>query len=68
MGGGRLKPHAGKGSAGGRGRGEGTRTSNISSMLVTPDVSKLSGWLKAAAYCRVAREGDTKRGEVRVGR
>ena len=27
------------------------RTSNIVLMLVTPDVSKLSGWLKAAASC-----------------
>ena len=25
-------------------------------MLVTLDVSKLSGWLNASAYCRVQRE------------
>ena len=30
------------------------RTSNIQAMLVTLDVSKLSGWLNFVAYCRVA--------------
>ena len=30
-------------------------TSNISSMVVTRDVSKLSGWLNAFANCRVMR-------------
>ena len=38
------------------------RTRNISYMLVTLDVSRLSGWLNADAYCRVQRgayhEGD----------
>ena len=31
------------------------RTSNMPSMSVTLDVSKVSGWLKVSAYCRVAR-------------
>ena len=37
-------------------------------MLVTLDVSKLSGWLNAVAPCRVEREGHAMRGEVRAGR
>ena len=36
-------------------------------MEVTLDVSKLSGWLKAAALCRVER-GHAMRNEVRAGR
>ena len=40
--------------AAGRARAE--RTKNISSMLVTLDVSKLSGWLNADALCRAERE------------
>ena len=31
------------------------RTSNMLSMVVTLDVSRLSNWLKASAPCRVAR-------------
>ena len=31
------------------------RTSNMAPMLVTLDVSKLSGWLNADALCRVQR-------------
>ena len=31
------------------------RTLNICCMVVTLDVSKLSGWLNALAYCRVQR-------------
>ena len=31
------------------------RTSNMLSMVVTLDVSRLSNWLKASALCRVAR-------------
>ena len=38
---------------GGRARAE--RTRNMLSMFVTLDVSKLSGWLNACAYCRVER-------------
>ena len=33
------------------------RTWNMRRMSVTLDVSKLSGWLNAVAYCRVARRG-----------
>ena len=38
----------------GAGHGE-ERTQNIRYMLVTLEVSKLSGWLNADAYCRVER-------------
>ena len=31
------------------------RTRNMSTMSVTLDVSKLSGWLNAYAYCRVEK-------------
>ena len=42
------------------------RTQNIQNMFVTLDVSKLSGWLNAAAFCRVERRAyDAERG---VGR
>ena len=34
-------------------RARAERTRNISLMVVTPEVSKLSGWLKADAACRV---------------
>ena len=38
------------------GGGQGSeRTSNIWRMSVTLEVSKLSGWLNALAYCRVER-------------
>ena len=33
------------------------RTANMRYMSVTLDVSKLSGWLNASAYCRVERRG-----------
>ena len=39
-----------------QGRARAERTINISSMYVTLDVSKLSGWLNADAPCRVKRE------------
>ena len=32
------------------------RTENMYSMVVTLEVSKLSGWLNACAFCRVQRE------------
>ena len=32
-------------------------------MVVTLDVSKLSGWLNADAYCRESNGGHTVRGE-----
>ena len=34
------------------GRGRAERTENMCSMSVTLDVSRLSGWLNASAYCR----------------
>ena len=47
------------------GRACAERTSNMPLMSVTLDVSKLSSWLKANAYCRVEKEGHATRGEVR---
>ena len=45
----------------------GERTSNIQRMFVTRDVSKPTGWLKAAAFCRVeSRACVTGRGAGRV--
>ena len=53
-------------AGGARARAE--RTSNMWSILVTLNVSKLSGWLNALAPCRVERrESDAER-EVRPGR
>ena len=40
------------------------RTKNIAAMAVTLEVSKLSGWLNADAYCRESKEGHAVRGEV----
>ena len=40
-------------AVGARARAE--RTQNMPPMLVTLDVSKLSGWLNAVACCRVER-------------
>eukprot|EP00964_Phaeocystis_antarctica_P028340 scaffold15977_cov53-Phaeocystis_antarctica.AAC.3 len=47
----------GPGCEGWGGRACAERTWNMLSMSVTLDVSKLSGWLKADAYCRVQRRG-----------
>ena len=44
------------------------RTLNICCMVVTLEVSKLSGWLNAFAYCRESKEGHAVRGEVYAGR
>ena len=41
--------------AGAEGMRGAERTRNMLYMIVTLDVSKLSGWLKADAYCRVER-------------
>ena len=38
------------------------RTSNICHMLVTLDVSKLSGWLNALAPCRGSKGGHAVQG------
>ena len=43
------------------------RTANILPMVVTLDVSKLSGWLKASAFCRVARWAYEARGRCVPG-
>eukprot|EP00964_Phaeocystis_antarctica_P058051 scaffold34414_cov60-Phaeocystis_antarctica.AAC.6 len=51
-------------------RARAKRTWNIQLMSVTLDVSKLSGWLKAAAFYRVEREACTRDAgrSVRAGR
>ena len=41
---------------------------NMLRMVVTLEVSKLSGWLNADAYCRESNRGHTVRGELRGGR
>jgi hypothetical protein len=41
---------------------------NMRNMFVTLEVSKLSGWLKADAYCRVEGRACDAGGEVRAGR
>ena len=52
---------------GARARAE--RTENMWLMVVTLDVSKLSGWLNTDAYCRVERRAcDARREAVRPGR
>ena len=40
------------------------RTANMAYMFVTLDVSKLSGWLNADAYCGGSKGGHAVRGEV----
>ena len=47
----------------GAGHGE-ERTSNMKLMVVTLEVSKLSGWLNADARCRESKRGHTVWGEV----
>eukprot|EP00964_Phaeocystis_antarctica_P031102 scaffold17599_cov43-Phaeocystis_antarctica.AAC.1 len=47
----------GPGCEGGGAKACAERTLNMPSMSVTLDVSKLSGWLNAAAPCRVERRG-----------
>ena len=49
-------------------RTDAERTLNMRYMLVTLDVSKLSGWLNADAPCRVKRRAYYVWGEMRVGR
>ena len=51
----------------GRARACAERTWNMLSMSVTLDVSKLSGWLNAAAPCRVGRRARAMPGEVWAG-
>ena len=38
------------------GRTRAERTPNMPDMVMTLDVSKLSGWLNADAHCRVAKK------------
>ena len=45
----------------GAGHGE-ERTRNIALMVVTLEVSKLSGWLNADVYCRESRKGGMRCG------
>ena len=40
------------------------RTRNMSRMSVTLEVSKLSGWLNADAFCRESKGGNVVQGEV----
>ena len=49
-------------------RARAERTWNIWRMFVTLDVSKLSGWLNADAYCRVEKRACDAKLEVRAGR
>ena len=58
----RCKQHAGQGSTADTGRHGEERTSNMANMVVTLEVSKLSGWLNADAYCR-----GSKGGHIRCG-
>ena len=51
----------------GRGR-RAERTANMPPMFVTLDVSNLSGWLNAAAFCRVEKGVHAMRAEVRAER
>ena len=47
-------------------RARAERTENMDCMVVTLDVSKLSGWLNTDAYCRVERRAcDAGRGAAR---
>eukprot|EP00964_Phaeocystis_antarctica_P117932 scaffold81772_cov49-Phaeocystis_antarctica.AAC.5 len=55
----------GEGSTADRGPGHGEeRTENMLSMVVTLEVSKLSGWLNADAPCQESNGGHTVWGEV----
>ena len=51
----------------GAGRARAERTINMDRMSVTLDVSRLSGWLNARAFCRVKRES-IEEGDMRASR
>ena len=53
-------------TVGAEGRARAKRTSNMDSMFLTLDVSRLSGWLNADASCRVKGEA-RRRGRMRAG-
>ena len=54
--------------AGGAEGTRGERTKNMPPIFVTLDVSKLSGWLNADAYCRVDRRACDSRARCGLGR
>ena len=54
----RRTQRAEKGSTADTGHGE-ERTENMAYMVVTLEVSKLSGWSNALAFCRESKEGHT---------
>ena len=65
----RCKQRVGQGSTADWGQGTGgERTENMSNMVVTLEVSKLSGWLNADARCRESNGGHTVRDDVRASR
>ena len=61
--GGKQRAGVGRGCRLGAGHGE-ERTQNMPNMSVTLEVSKLSGWLNADAYCRESNGGHMVRCEV----
>ena len=62
----RLKERAGQGlTADYRGKALEERTPNMYDMVVTREVSKLSGWLNTDAYCRESKGGHTRCGVSR---
>jgi hypothetical protein len=65
-GGGASSVQAGPDFVGAAGRARAERTQNMYAMDVTLEVSRLSGWLNADAYCRVERK-HRKRGDMRAG-
>ena len=62
---GKRRAWGGLGCRYGAGHGE-ERTANMEFMLVTLEVSKLSGWLNAEANCRESKGRHNVRGEVRA--
>ena len=68
--GGSVGMHGARLSKGWGPRARAERTENMRNMVLTLEVSKLSGWLKADAACRVEGRGHMRcgEGEVRAGR
>ena len=60
----RCKQHAYEGSTADWEQHGEERTANMTLMVVTLGVSKLSGWLNADAPCRESKGGRTVRDEV----
>ena len=64
----RCKQRAGQGSTADWGQGHGEEhTKNMRYMVVTLEVSKLSGWLNACASCRVETRACGAGPGIRVG-